>query len=53
MLSASLGSREIRPHDMLEKSLFGGEQVIVEGLQAVPLGIAVRASPLPRPLRQG
>jgi membrane fusion protein, multidrug efflux system len=38
---------------VVEEGLSGGELVIVEGLQAVRPGIAVRATPLPQPLRQG
>jgi membrane fusion protein (multidrug efflux system) len=44
---------EIGPDVVVAEGLSGGEQVIVEGLQAVRPGIAVRASPLPQPLRQG
>ncbi len=38
---------------VIESGLSGGEQVIVEGLQAVRPGVAVRASPLPQSSRQG
>jgi membrane fusion protein, multidrug efflux system len=38
---------------VVEAGLSGGEQVIVEGLQGIRPGIAVRASPLPQALRQG
>jgi membrane fusion protein (multidrug efflux system) len=36
---------------VVEAGLSGGEQVIVEGLQGVRPGVAVRASPLPQALR--
>jgi membrane fusion protein, multidrug efflux system len=36
---------------VIEAGLSGGEQVIVEGLQGVRPGLAVRASPLPQALR--
>ena len=38
---------------VIESGLSAGDQVIVEGLQGVRPGIAVRASPLPQALRQG
>jgi membrane fusion protein, multidrug efflux system len=38
---------------IIESGLSGGEQVIVEGLQGIRPGIAVRASPIPQNLRQG
>jgi membrane fusion protein, multidrug efflux system len=38
---------------VIDAGLSGGEQVIVEGLQGVRPGIAVRASPMPQALRQG
>jgi membrane fusion protein, multidrug efflux system len=38
---------------IIDAGLSGGEQVIVEGLQGVRPGTAVRASPLPQPVRQG
>jgi membrane fusion protein (multidrug efflux system) len=38
---------------IIESGLTGGEQVIVEGLQGVRPGIAVRASPLPQALQKG
>jgi membrane fusion protein (multidrug efflux system) len=44
---------ETGPDVVVAEGLTGGEQVIVEGLQAVRPGIAVRASPVPQPLRQG
>jgi len=37
----------------VESGLNGGEQVIVEGLQAVRPGVAVRATPLQPALNQG
>jgi len=44
---------EIGPNVVIEEGLSGGEQVIVEGLQGIRPGIAVRASPMPQSLRQG
>jgi membrane fusion protein (multidrug efflux system) len=44
---------EIGPNVVIEEGLSGGEQVIVEGLQGIRPGIAVRASPVPQSLRQG
>ena len=38
---------------VIESGLNGGELVIVEGLQGVRPGIAVRAAPLPQQVRQG
>lgn len=38
---------------VIESGLSAGDQVIVEGLQGVRAGMAVRASPLPQALRQG
>ena len=38
---------------VIDSGLSGGEQVIVEGLQAIRPGSAVRASPMPQSLRQG
>jgi membrane fusion protein (multidrug efflux system) len=38
---------------VIDSGLSGGEQVIVEGLQAVRPGAAVRANPLPAAVRQG
>jgi len=38
---------------VIESGLAGGEQVIVEGLQAIRPGTAVRASPIPQAVRQG
>jgi membrane fusion protein (multidrug efflux system) len=38
---------------VIQEGLSGGEQVIVEGLQAVRPGVPVQASPLPRVLGQG
>jgi membrane fusion protein (multidrug efflux system) len=38
---------------VIDSGLAGGEQVIVEGLQGVRPGVAVRASPLPQALQQG
>jgi membrane fusion protein, multidrug efflux system len=38
---------------VIETGLSGGEQVIVEGLQGIRPGVAVRASPMPQALRQG
>ena len=38
---------------VIEAGLSAGDQVIVEGLQGIRPGIAVRASPLPQALRQG
>jgi len=38
---------------MIESGLSAGDLVIVEGLQGVRPGIAVRASPLPQAIRQG
>ena len=38
---------------VIDSGLSGGEQVIVEGLQSVRPGAAVRASPLPPAVRQG
>ena len=38
---------------VIESGLSAGAQVIVEGLQGVRAGAAVRASPLPQALRQG
>jgi membrane fusion protein, multidrug efflux system len=36
---------------VIDAGLSGGEQVIVEGLQGIRAGIAVRASPIPQALR--
>jgi membrane fusion protein (multidrug efflux system) len=38
---------------VIEAGLSAGDQVIVEGLQGIRPGIAVRANPLPQVLRQG
>jgi membrane fusion protein (multidrug efflux system) len=38
---------------VIESGLSGGEQVIVEGLQGIRPGAAVRANPLPQTPRQG
>jgi membrane fusion protein, multidrug efflux system len=38
---------------VIESGLSGGEQVIVEGLQGIRPGVAVRANPLPQTPRQG
>jgi membrane fusion protein (multidrug efflux system) len=38
---------------VIEAGLSGGEHVIVEGLQGIRPGVAVRASPIPQTLRQG
>ena len=38
---------------VIESGLSAGDQVIVQGLDGVRPGIAVRASPLPQALRQG
>ena len=38
---------------VIESGLSGGEQVIVEGLQGMRPGVAVRASPVPQAPRQG
>jgi membrane fusion protein (multidrug efflux system) len=38
---------------VIEAGLSGGEHVIVEGLQGIRPGVAVRASPMPQTLRQG
>src|SRR5271166_188106 len=38
---------------VIDEGLSGGEQVIVDGLQSLRPGTAVRASPLPQSIRQG
>jgi membrane fusion protein, multidrug efflux system len=38
---------------VIESGLAAGDQVIVEGLQGIRPGIAVRASPMPQSVRQG
>ena len=38
---------------VIESGLSGGEHVIVEGLQSIRPGVAVRASPQPQAPRQG
>ena len=44
-------SSELGVNAIVEDGLSGGEQVIVEGLQSVRPGIAVRATPVPAPLK--
>jgi len=38
---------------IVDQGLSGGEQIIVQGLQAVRPGAAVQASPMPQALKQG
>jgi membrane fusion protein (multidrug efflux system) len=44
---------EIGADAIVDQGLSGGEQIIVQGLQAVRPGVPVQASPMPQTLKQG
>ena len=46
-------SGEIGADAIVDQGLSGGEQIIVQGLQAVRPGVPVRASPMPQTFKQG